>query len=650
MGNVTPPGGGLASGSNYFITGGGVNLPNPVVTVTVTQPIVAAYGFSIQMNCQPAPNSTNVWQQYGFVFDTSGAGLPVIKWFINLWPTSSYANALNPPPSTLVDIYQVMIENIPLGELGATIPTGYVFKVELGNDEYANISQVKFTVTDNNGNITTTGWIGLASLHLNNGTGNLLGTGAICPITSMMLVIVGKYNDQYTFLYQGGGVIQYQSEDLIWATGLIPPNIIKYVPTGETSDVAYAEMSSDDDTGLSQIFTTQWPPAYTPGGRCAVSQQMGLAQTNFYGVDRAGQLIVFYSSAGGHWDNQLGLGPVCWGKPNTALAVGALAGFPDQTCVFMFAQNYRLSMFWVVGSGPWSGPLDIGQLLKVDAKNQNRHAHAGANLAISEQFGANNQTDVFVVDTTGTLNVYWCQNGTKWGGPVLVGATGILPEAAPLAACQQMGAPNQTDVFVVDNNGTLQVFWVQGANNWSPEPAPIGPSGHFNAGAFVAAGPGYDASNRTDVYAVDKYGSICVLSVVATNPWSQQPVFIGPPNAAPPGAPIAVCERADTQGQTDVYVVDGSGTLWVYSRAPGAVWTRDAGTQIGPAGLAPNSKQASRQTRGSYVVACPQYGVTGQTDVFLINQTGNSAPGWPMVAWVEGESGWNGPAALSNQV
>ena len=41
-----------------------------------------------------------------------------------------------------------------------------------------------------------------------------------------------------------------------------------------------------------------------------------------------------------------------------------------------------------------------------------------------------------------------------------------------------------------------------------------------------------------------------------------------------------------------------------------------------------------------------QFGATNQTDVFLLNQTGTNAPGWPVVFWVGGAGAWNGPKAL----
>jgi hypothetical protein len=39
-------------------------------------------------------------------------------------------------------------------------------------------------------------------------------------------------------------------------------------------------------------------------------------------------------------------------------------------------------------------------------------------VAASRQFGSADQTDVFVVDNTYGLNVFWVDSAGKWKGPV----------------------------------------------------------------------------------------------------------------------------------------------------------------------------------------------------------------------------------------
>jgi hypothetical protein len=66
--------------------------------------------------------------------------------------------------------------------------------------------------------------------------------------------------------------------------------------------------------------------------------------------------------------------------------------------------------------------------------------------------------------------VMWVVGGGVWAGPVPIGPPGMFSPGAPIAASQQFGL-NQTDVFVVDRNGTLNVAWVVEAGAWTG-PAP----------------------------------------------------------------------------------------------------------------------------------------------------------------------------------
>jgi hypothetical protein len=99
----------------------------------------------------------------------------------------------------------------------------------------------------------------------------------------------------------------------------------------------------------------------------------------------------------------------------------------------------------------------------------------GAPLAASRQFGTDDdQTDVFVVDNEGALNVFWVVEGRRWNGPERISNPGFAPAGAPLAASRQFGTDDdQTDVFVVDNEGALNVFWVVEGRRWNGPAAAV---------------------------------------------------------------------------------------------------------------------------------------------------------------------------------
>jgi hypothetical protein len=115
--------------------------------------------------------------------------------------------------------------------------------------------------------------------------------------------------------------------------------------------------------------------------------------------------------------------------------------------VFGVDKYGNLSVYWVSGGGAWNGP----HYLSVDGRFP-----PGAHVAASQQFGLT-QTDVFAVDWNGNLAVYWVGPNTNWNwtGPYYITTDGRFPPGAPIAVSPQTVGwfPTQTDVFVIDWSG-----------------------------------------------------------------------------------------------------------------------------------------------------------------------------------------------------
>ena len=145
--------------------------------------------------------------------------------------------------------------------------------------------------------------------------------------------------------------------------------------------------------------------------------------------------------------------------PPTPTAVVSSPQFGlNQTDVFSVASNGAVQVRWVQGAGNWNGPLAI---------SPPGLAPPGAHLAVSNQFGLPNQTDVFVVDNNGASDVLWVQGAGNWNGPLGLTPTGLATKGSSLAASNQIGIANQTDVFMVDFARTAQVVWVNGSGPWN---------------------------------------------------------------------------------------------------------------------------------------------------------------------------------------
>jgi hypothetical protein len=195
--------------------------------------------------------------------------------------------------------------------------------------------------------------------------------------------------------------------------------------------------------------------------------------------------------------------------PGPAPVSSPQVGIPNQTDLFDVANNGAVEVRWVDGAGQWKGPLAI---------SPPGLAPAGSHLAVSPQFGVPNQTDVFVVANNGATQALWVQGAGQWNGPLPISPTSLAPAGGALATSQQFGAPDQTDVFVVANNGATQVVWVQGAGGWKG-PAAISPTSFATPGSHLAASEQFGIPNQTDVFLAANNGGMQVFWVDDSGHW-----------------------------------------------------------------------------------------------------------------------------------
>jgi hypothetical protein len=257
---------------------------------------------------------------------------------------------------------------------------------------------------------------------------------------------------------------------------------------------------------------------FPPGAPVAVSPQYGIDQMDVFAVDNHGALNVAWLNPSGDWNAPIAISHAHVFPRMAGVAVSNQFGIPDQTDVFAIDREGALTVTWVVAGGAWQGPVRIGPCGRFPP---------GAPVAASNQFGIANQTDVFAVDHEGALNVAWVVGGGPWNGPVRISHKHVFPPGAHLAVSEQSGIGNQTDVFAIANNGGLHVSWVNGAGSWHG-PAQIGSACHFCPGAPLAASSRSGIPGQTDVFVSDDEGALNDAWVVGGGTW-HGPVRIGPP-------------------------------------------------------------------------------------------------------------------------
>ncbi len=145
--------------------------------------------------------------------------------------------------------------------------------------------------------------------------------------------------------------------------------------------------------------------------------------------------------------------------------------------------------------------LTIACMAAATAHAQN--LYPSSDIAMAPQAGLN-QADLFTVDEDGQLNVFWAGTG-GWQGPERIGPS-IFVGGGNIKASQQFGL-NQTDVFMVDQNGQLEVFWAAGGGAWQG-PEKIG-APEFSPGSYANLTVSRQTGvNQTDVFMVNNSGQL----------------------------------------------------------------------------------------------------------------------------------------------
>jgi hypothetical protein len=626
---VPPPNGGLTSNSNYFLYSDGNPITGLSITIEITKDLVAAHGVNMQWNAYSDADANANWMQYCLGFDPVSGPKLKVGWSVEYWPSKTYHQQLTktvglPIKSDLFNQKGALV-TLPMPSAGVTIPAGFKSEYTLAYDSNGNVTGVTVVVTDNHGKSTSSGLRQLKTFKFDH-TKSMVTADAMVAILAFEMNIVGLNASRYSFVKSGAGKITYKAAVPMTVQSKQPKNIsAEGVGTAETSNIAYGQLQAGPSNEFTQTFEAAEKPIFRPGGPFAVSQRFDVTdQTDFYVISIQGQLIVFSVKGNGRWTQSPAYGVIDMAVPHTFIAASKRFGTDNQTDVFLIDQSEQLQVFVASPTG-LTGPTAIG------AKN---FAARGGPIAVARQLNAI-QTNVFVFDNGGQLNVFAGPATAAWQGPVKVGPPGFAAKGAQLAA-SQLAATNQSAVFAVDTTGTLCAFRSTGASSWQG-PEKISKMGFAKSGGHVAVAPRAGSPNQTDVYLVDKKGQLSVFSAQGTASFAG-PAAIGPTDFATSGAPIAVAMQSGG-AQTDVFVTDRKGALQLFSISGDSDWSGPL--QIGEPGIT---------TSGAYIAASPQFGVAHQYDIFFINQTGTKAPGWPVVMWGPGTNSWTGPKALVAEV
>jgi hypothetical protein len=345
---------------------------------------------------------------------------------------------------------------------------------------------------------------------------------------------------------------------------------------------------------------------FPPGCQIATAQQFFSAsidsttpeQTDVFSINGDGQLCVSWLDDSGYWQGPLTIGPKALAFPGTFLAA-AQQSYLNQTEVFAVDTAGHLNVFWVGGDNIWHGPKKISDPV---------FPTFGTYIATSQQFGLS-QTDIFLIDNSGQVNVFWMDDkGNTWG-PKTIGPAGIAAPGSPLAVAQLCGR-NATGVFLTGPHDQLNVISVENGGVWGHlkkiNSTNFAPQGSFIAACQRRFGRSRDLIDQTGVFVIDHNGQLQYFWLERLGKWNG-PKPLGFAGTGAPGGALAASQIIG-QNENAVFLVDGNGQLNLFVNKPEG-WR---GGYIGEKNVA---------SQKALLAASPDFS-NDQTDVFLIDGKG----------------------------
>ncbi len=627
---VPAPPRGLQGNSNYFISSAGNPIRGLVVTIEVTEDIIAPNGMGLQLNAYSPSGSNSNWQQYTTAF--GGKKVPTFEMIsgVENWPTKDYAQTLLTKDGVPLGNNIFNYHGPAFGKFATPrdrMPAGTKLRFELlydDKDPRALLVGATYTLQGRGGTVMSSGPERISSFKFAK-TKKAVTNDALAPIVTLQMNLVGMTNGEYAFIQSGAGTITYEAADPLSALVEAPADTESPgTTTLEHSNIVYGQLDSQPNRKLVQTFRASMTPRYTPGGMFAVTRRFGADATLFFAISIEGRPAAFVAEKDGPWTETAGYGPTDLAFPRGGVAACASAGDDKKTALFVHDQTGTMQVIWLDDTGAPTGPETFGP------KNLTGQ---GSPLAASKRFGGNS-SEVFVVDSNGQLTVFSQRGKGAWSEARSIGATRVFDHKETELTVTRGVKAGGTDLFAVNAGGDLLVFHAEGAGDWTG-PDKIGDAGFARPGANVAVVSRGD-DKGSEGFLFGKGGQLHRFSNDGSGPWSAL-MPVGAKGAAVSGAPLAA-SRDIEPGQTHLFYVDTNGGLNFV--AIGDDGTAATPVTIGPSGLAPTD---SRAAKGVHVAVSQRFDAPGQTDVFFIG-----ADGRPMVASKRGGSDWVGPAVMGS--
>jgi hypothetical protein len=316
---------------------------------------------------------------------------------------------------------------------------------------------------------------------------------------------------------------------------------------------------------------------FVAGAPIATSQRFGGMETDVFSIGSTGQIGVSWVTAAGAWQQPLPLCPINTFRPAGHLVAAERFGAPQpQTILFAVDTQGALNYFYAGAPGssyrrakrtlpntyPSGAPLAA-------TGHPNANARGLANFGVS-------QIDIFVIGMDGGLDVHHSLANGPWD-ITQPGPRNITPPGTMVAAGTRtiqrglLREAVEAYAFFVDNNGALNAYSAEGQNEWQRQV--ISPERTFPPGTSLAVSQQV-GTDQLDVFAVDDQGSLNVFYTTGAGWVSQK---IRPDIVLVAGTPVTASQQFITGvNQTNLIAFDPAGKLNIFSVQGAGAWNWQA--------------------------------------------------------------------------
>ena len=396
--------------------------------------------------------------------------------------------------------------------------------------------------------------------------GTTIGSGALSPLVVFQLDLVGPVNGYTSYMSSGGGTITYSSKSaaqLAHARKIPNGCADTGTSTGENTNSTYSAVSALAGTKYTQTFGFVSETEFTAGGALAAIRGTD-GRNHVFAVDAATQLVEAAVSSTGTWK-----APTA-GVSNFLLSgsqpLVALADSGGKTTLLGIGQDTRAFAFEIKADGK------LGNATKIQPKGG--FPRSGANVAATVLSGSTTR-ELFAIQTFKLLDsvkdnelVVTTDSGHGWGSSVSLTPSPLRnPSLPPIVTTLAPHAP-------------------------------------------LVASPRAGVPDETDVITLDANGTFSTTAATGSGGWRALEPPLTNATALVPGGELAVVAPANAPTQMDVLTIDTQGDLNVFASTAGGAWS--AQTISSPGHLA----------KGGRLVAAPDFGIAGRTNVFTFDAAG----------------------------